>query len=177
MFVCCDVFTPAKTFIFFTALCPLRFSHKSCGYKEMRCSDFKATRRKRKEYFASWEHLLGQFQSWSGNTTSQIFAAHEHRKCITSRHCRVERTQPAHNLTCCVIHNTNLWGRDDSEDTIIDRDVLFFFPGQNRTESTQKQSTVNGKKGGRVRRMILQIIKCTVCSFWRDLDRKRWRVK
>lgn len=132
MFVCCDVFTPAKTFIFFTALCPLRFSHKSCGYKEMRCSDFKATRRKRKEYFASWEHLLGQFQSWSGNTTSQIFAAHEHRKCITSRHCRVERTQPAHNLTCCVIHNTNLWGRDDSEDTIIDRDVLFFF--QDRTE-------------------------------------------
>lgn len=43
----------------------------------------------------------------------------------------MECTQPADNLTCCVIHNTTLWGRDDSEETVIDRDVLFF---QDRTE-------------------------------------------
>lgn len=127
------MYLPLQRLLFFSQRCVLwgsvinHVAIKRCGALILKPPD-----KKKKEYFASWEHLLGQFQSWSGNTTSQIFAAHEHRKCITSRHCRVERTQPAHNLTCCVIHNTNLWGRDDSEDTIIDRDVLFFF--QDRTE-------------------------------------------
>ena len=121
------MYLPLQRLLFFSQRCVLwgsvinHVAIKRCGALILKPPD-----EKKKEYFASWEHLLGQFQSWSGNTTSQIFAAHEHRKCITSRHCRVERTQPAHNLTCCVIHNTNLWGRDDSEDTIIDRDVLFF---------------------------------------------------
>ena len=93
------MYLPAKTFS--TALFSLGCSHKSYGYKEMRCSDFKAA--PLKEYFCEPRTSLRAIQCRSENTTSQNSALHEHRKCITWRHCYgvlySSGTQPLYNPT------------------------------------------------------------------------------
>lgn len=130
-FIFCVMYLPAKTF--FTALFSLRFSHKSYGYKEMWCSDFKVA--PLTEYFCELRTSLRAIQSRSENTTSQNSAL-----ACTWRHCNVE----------CSIHLAH-------NDSITIRDVLVTTQTSGRWIQNRFLSTVMAwkKKTDTVRTTLL----------------------
>lgn len=82
-FVFAVMYLPAKPFFFLTTLFSWRFTHKSHGTLK-RCSAVILKQApKLKEYFVSWEHLLGRFRAHLKILPPpRIPHLHEHRKCI-----------------------------------------------------------------------------------------------